>query len=115
MKKYTIDATGKKIGRVASEAAVMLMGKNEPSFEKHTVADVEVVIENAGKITIDPRKMEGVQYAMYSGYPGGLRYDSLEKVLEKKGIQEVLRRAVNGMLPKNKLQPVMMKNLTVKE
>jgi large subunit ribosomal protein L13 len=115
MKEYTIDATGNKIGRVASQAAVILMGKNDPSFEKHTVAPVKLTIINAGKIIIDPRKMEEMQYAMYSGYPGGLRYDSLEKVIEKKGIQEVIKRAVNGMLPKNKLQPLMMKNLTVKE
>ena len=115
MKEYTIDATGDKIGRVASKAAVILMGKNDPSFEKHKVADVKLTIVNAGKIIIDPRKMEGVQYAMYSGYPGGLRFDSLEKVLEKKGIQEVIKRAVNGMLPKNKLQSVIMKNLVVKE
>lgn len=115
MKEYTIDGAGDKIGRVASKAAVILMGKNDPSFEKHKVADVKLTIVNAGKIIIDPRKMEGVQYAMYSGYPGGLRFDSLEKVLEKKGIEEVLRRAVNGMLPKNKLQSVIMKNLIVKE
>ena len=115
MKEYTIDATGKKIGRVASEAAVILMGKKDPSFEKHTVADVKLTVLNASKMSVDPRKMEEMQYAMYSGYPGGLRYDSLAKVIEKKGYGEVIRRAVNGMLPKNKLQDVVMKNLTVKE
>ena len=115
MKEYTLDATGKKIGRLASEAAVILMGKNDPSFEKHTVAEIKLTIENASKMSIDPRKLEEMQYAMYSGYPGGLRFDSLEKVIEKKGYGEVIRRAVKGMLPKNKLQDVIMKNLTVKE
>lgn len=115
MKEYTIDATEKKIGRVASEAAVILMGKKDPSFEKHMAADVKLTITNASKLSIDLRKMEGVQYAMYSGYPGGLRYDSLAKVIEKKGNGEVLTRAIKGMLPNNKLRPVIMKNLTIKE
>ena len=115
MKEYTIDATGKKIGRVASEAAVILMGKKDPSFEKHMAADVKLTIENAGKLSIDPRKMQEMQYAMYSGYPGGLRFDSLEKVIEKKGCSEVLTRAIKGMIPNNKLRAVIMKNLTVKE
>ena len=115
MKEYTIDATEKKIGRVASEAAVILMGKNEPTFEKHIAADIKLTIVNAGKISIDPRKLETMQYAMYSGYPGGLRFDSLEKVMDKKGIAEVLHRAIKGMIPNNKLRAVIMKNLTVKE
>lgn len=115
MKEYTIDASGKKIGRVASEAASILMGKKLPSFEKHTVAEVKLTIENASKLSIDSRKMEGMQYAMYSGYPGGLRFESLEKVIEKKGYGEVLTRAIKGMIPNNKLRSVAMKNLTIKE
>ena len=115
-KKVTIlDAKGMTIGRVASAAAKVLMGKDEPTFERHMITGGLVTIANAKDIKIDPRKLETVKYAMYSGYPGGLRYDTLAKVLEKKGIEEVLRRAVYGMLPPNKLRPEIMKNLTVTE
>jgi large subunit ribosomal protein L13 len=112
-KTTTIDASGMVIGRVASAAAKALMGKDAPTFERHKVTGGLVVIANAGKIKIDSRKLEGVQYAQYSGYPGGLRYESLAKVMEKKGIEEVLKRAVYGMLPDNKLRPIIMKNLSV--
>lgn len=114
-KKSTIDASGMTIGRVASEAAKMLMGKDEATFERHVITGGSVTIENAGKIKIDPRKLESVQYAQYSGYPGGLRYESLAQVLEKKGIEEVLRRAVYGMLPANRLRVEIMKKLSVTE
>ncbi len=115
MKEYTIDATGKKIGRVASEAAVILMGKKDPSFEKHTATPLKLTIENASKLSVDPRKLETMKYAMYSGYPGGLRFDTLAKVIGKKGYSEVLNRAIKGMIPANKLRPVIMKNLSIKE
>jgi len=114
-KTTTIDASGMTIGRVASKAAVALMGKDAADYERHKITGGLVTIANAGKIKVDPRKLEGVQYAQYSGYPGGLRYESLGKVLEKKGMEEVLRRAVYGMLPGNKLRPEIMKNLTVTE
>lgn len=115
MKTTTIDAKGMTIGRVASAAAVALMGKDEPTFERHMITGGTVAIVNAGAIKIDPRKLDTVKYAQYSGYPGGLRYESLAQVLEKKGIEEVLRRAVYGMLPGNKLRPQIMKKLTVTE
>ncbi len=114
-KVTTIDAAGTTIGRVATQAAIALMGKDEPTFERHKITGGKVTIANAGKIKIDPRKLDTVKYAQYSGYPGGLRYESLAQVLEKKGIEEVLRRAVYGMLPGNKLRPEIMKNLTVTE
>jgi large subunit ribosomal protein L13 len=114
-KMTTIDAAGKVMGRVASAAAMALMGKDAPTFERHMITGGKVTITNASKIKIDPRKLETVKYAQYSGYPGGLRYETLAQVLEKKGIEEVLRRAVYGMLPGNKLRPEIMKNLTVTE
>jgi large subunit ribosomal protein L13 len=103
------------IGRVASEAAKVLMGKNDPSFERHMVTGSCVTIVNAGQMKIDPRKLDTVKYAQYSGYPGGLRYETLGEVIAKKGMEEVLRRAVKGMIPANRLRPVIMKNLTVTE
>ena len=111
----TIDAAGVTIGRVATQAAVALMGKDEPTFERHIMTGGKVTIVNASKLKIDPRKLDTVKYAQYSGYPGGLRYETLAQVLEKKGVEEVLRRAVYGMLPGNKLRPEIMKNLTVTE
>jgi len=115
MKTTTINAEGRVIGRIASEAAKALMGKDAPTFERHMITGGKVIIENAGKIKIDPRKLETVQYTQYSGYPGGLRHESLKEVLAKKGIEEVLRRAVKGMLPANRLRPEIMKNLIVTE
>jgi len=114
-KATTIDATGMTIGRVASEAAKCLMGKDEPTYERHMITGGTVTIANAAKIKIDPRKLETVKYAQYSGYPGGLRYETLAQVLAKKGIEEVLRRAVYGMLPGNKLRSEIMKKLAVTE
>jgi large subunit ribosomal protein L13 len=114
-KEFTIDATGKAVGRVATEAAVILMGKNSPDFAKNKVLNHKVTIENASKAKISPKKMREVEYAKYSGYPGGLRFETMEKVIEKKGYEEVFKRAVYGMLPGNKLRSPRMKNLTVTE
>lgn len=113
--EYVIDAKDKKIGRVAQEAASVLMGKNDPSFEKHTLADNKVIIENASLADIPEEKKEEVKYERYSGYPGGLKFESMKRLIEKKGFGEVFRYAVEGMLPKNKLAKKMMKNLIVKE
>lgn len=113
--EYKIDAQDKKIGKVAAEAASILMGKNTPDFEKHKLSGHVVVVENASKLDISDKKMEEKKYAKYSGYPGGLRFETLEKVIEKKGYEEVLRRAVYGMLPGNKLRAKIMKNLVVKD
>lgn len=111
----TIDASGRTIGRVASEAAMALMGKDKASFERHKVTGGTVTITNAGKMKIDSRKLETMRYAHYSGYPGGLRYETLQEVITKKGMGEVLKRAVKGMLPANRLRPIIIKNLTVTE
>lgn len=112
--EYTIDAAGKRLGKVATEAAVYLMGKNMPDFAKHTVAPVKVTIENAAQLDVTEKK-KGEIYQSYSGYPGGRRTETLEHLGERLGYSEVVRRTVKGMLPKNKLQAVMMKNLEVTE
>ena len=114
-KEYEIAAAGKKLGRVATEAANILMGKNDPSFRKHTAPDVTVTITNARMLDISSNKAAGKVYTRYTQYPGGLRKETLSEVLEKKGASEAMRRAVKGMLPKNKLQAVMLKNLVVTE
>lgn len=112
---YTIDATGKKIGRIATEAATFLMGKNTPEFRRNIAPKVIVEIVNSSKASVDPKKMTSSTFKRYSGYPGGLKELTMEEVIEKKGYSEVVRIAVKGMLPKNKLQDVMMKNLKISE
>lgn len=113
--KYTIDATNKRVGRVASQAAVFLMGKNRADFVRNKVSGASVEIVNASKAEISEKKMSQKQYVRYSGYPGGLKAPSMKQVVEKKGYAEVFTHAIHGMLPKNKLHAKMMKNLTVKE
>ncbi|MCW9054751.1 MAG: 50S ribosomal protein L13 [Candidatus Pacebacteria bacterium] len=113
--EHTIDAQGKNLGRVASEAAHLLMGKDTTSFQKNVVADVTVKIANADKLAISPEKASKKVYTHYTGHPGGLRKRTLEEVVEKKGVGEVLRMAVYGMLPGNRLRAKRMKNLIIEE
>ncbi len=113
--KYTIDATNKKIGRVASEAAALLMGKAKSDFARNKVSVVSVSIENASKLSITEKKSKEKTYKRYSGYPGGLKVETLETVKTNKGVSEVLKKAVYGMLPKNKLRSLMIKNLKIQD
>ncbi|MFH1859120.1 MAG: 50S ribosomal protein L13 [Patescibacteria group bacterium] len=113
MKDYTLDAENKSLGRVASEAVVLLMGKNTPTFRRNTVADAMVTITNASKIKYDPKKLKTKLYARYSGYPGGRRERTMQEVIEKKGYKEVFEKAVYGMLPANKLRDKLMKHLII--
>ncbi|MAZ56685.1 50S ribosomal protein L13 [bacterium] len=113
-KEYIIDAKGRRLGKVATEAATYLMGKNQPDFAKHVLADVHVKIENVSLLDI-PEKRKGEIYQSYSGYPGGRSTETLEHLGERLGYDEVVRRTVKGMLPKNKMQSLMMKNLQVSE
>lgn len=113
--KYTIDATGKKLGRIASEAATYLMGKNTATFARNVAPEVAVEIVNASKTSISENKRKNKDYITYSGYPGGLKSETLERAISKKGVSEALRRAIYGMLPQNKLKAKMMKHLTITE
>ena len=114
-KTYTINAEGKRIGRVASEAAKILMGKQSASYAPNKVIDVSVTITNVSKADISEKKKETTSYARYSGYPGGLKFPTMERIISKKGYSEIFRMAVKGMLPKNKLAPRMIKNLKITE
>jgi large subunit ribosomal protein L13 len=113
--KYTIDAQNKPLGRLAAEVAALLNGKNTTDFAKNVVADVQVEVINASKIKITGNKLKTVTHKRYSGFPGGLKQPTLAMVADKKGYAELVTHAVNGMLPKNKLQDIRMKNLVVKE
>lgn len=114
-KKYTLDAENKRIGRIATQAAVYLMGKNNPEFARNNIPEVEVEILNTSKALIHDGKMTQKTYSRYSGYPGGLRQPTMQQVIAKKGYRELFREAISGMLPKNKLRAKMMNNLTIKE
>ena len=113
--EHVIDAQNKKLGRLASEAASILMGKNRADFVRNAIPDVKVKILNAGKISVTNKKMDAKVYKNYSGYPGGLKERTMKKVASDKGMKEVLRIAIKGMLPKNKLRDRMMQNLTIIE
>lgn len=114
-KTYTIDAAGKKLGRVASQAASILMGKNSVTFARHKAPDVKVEILNASQLSISEKRRATHQYAHFSGYQGGLRFENLDALAKRRGYKEVVTHAVRGMIPKNKLRPGMLKRLTVKE
>jgi large subunit ribosomal protein L13 len=113
--EHTIDAQGKKLGRIATEAATILMGKNRVDFARNVVPELKLRIKNASKIFVSNKKMEQKTYKNYSGYPGGLKERSMKKVISDKGMKEPLRIAIRGMLPKNKLRDRMMKNLIITE
>lgn len=114
-KIYTIDATDKAIGRVASQAAAYLRGKNTAAFVRHLMPNVKVAITNASRARITPKKARTKVYTRYTGYPGGLRQPTLEQVVAKRGHGELFRQAVRGMLPTNKLRDKLLKQLTVTE
>lgn len=111
--EYTIDASGKTLGRVASLAAKTLMGKTEARYTPHIASPVKVTIVNAGKLVVTERKQLGKKYTSYSGYPGGLKTEALGKLRERKGHAEPLRRAIERMLPRNTLRVGRMKNLRI--
>ncbi len=114
--EVTIDAAGRSFGRVATEAAETLRGKNSPDFVKNRIMGKKVVIENASSVRITTRnKTVNKVYVKYSGYPGGKKEETLKKLIERRGAGEAFRRAVYGMLPNNKLRPKLMNRLKIFE
>jgi len=114
-KEYTIDATGQTLGRIATRVATILRGKDTPGFRTNIVADVRVLITNASKMKITGSKMKQKKYSRYSGYPGGLKQPTMTQVIEKKGYKQILETAIKGMMPANKLRPLILKKLTISE
>lgn len=112
---HTIDATNKSLGRLATEAAALLIGKDKTDYVRNSLSGNTVTIINAGKLKVTPKKMDEKVYSRYSGYPGGLKQLSLAHVVEKKGYKEAITIAIKGMLPDNKLKKGMLKALTVNE
>ena len=112
---HTIDATDRTLGRVASEAAHALLGKRSVHFTKNQTMPITVTINNASKLHLPSRRTKGKIYTHYTGYPGGLREVGMEEMITKKGIAEVVKKTVDGMIPRNKLRVPRMKNLIVNE
>lgn len=113
--QYIIDATGKKLGRVSSEAAAILRGKRDTGFAPNKVSDDTVIIENASKLDLSERRLEDEGFVTYSGYPGGLKHETRGHLIDRRGMKEVVMRTVRGMLPRNKLRNEMLKHLTIKD
>jgi large subunit ribosomal protein L13 len=109
---YLVDATGKTLGRLASEIAKLLMGKHKPTYTPHVDGGDFVVVVNAEKIHVTGKKLDRKIYYKHTLYPGGLKETPLRKMLQEKP-EEVIRLAVRGMLPKNKLRDRRMKRLKV--
>ena len=106
----TIDATGKVLGRLATEVANLLRGKQKPDFAPYKDSGDFVVVKNVDKLKFTGKKMEQKKYYRHSGYLGGLKEIPLKKLFQKDAAA-VLKRAVWGMLPKNKLRSKMIKRL----
>jgi len=111
-KWWLVNAEGKILGRLATEVAILLRGKRKPEFANYLDCGDYVIIINAEKIKVTGKKEEQKKYYSHSGYPGGLKEIVFEELLEKKP-EEVLRRAIRGMIPKNKLGRAVYKKLKV--
>jgi large subunit ribosomal protein L13 len=99
---YIADARGQVLGRLATRIAVVLRGKDKPGFTPHVDAGDFVIVVNAAEVTLSGRKLDDKNYYRHSGYPGGVRSATAREVLEKHP-DRLLREAVEGMLPKNRL------------
>lgn len=111
-KWWLINAEGRVLGRLATEVAVLLRGKKNPKYVDFMDSGDFVIVINAEKIRVTGKKMEQKKYYSHSGYPGGLKEKSLKELLEKKP-EDVIRKAVWGMIPKNKLGRAVHKKLKV--
>ncbi len=109
---FVVDADGKVLGRLATRVARVLIGKDKPEFTPHIDCGDHVVVINAAKIVLTGRKIEQKVYHRHSGYPGGLKTTGVKKLLAERP-EEVIREAVLGMLPKNKLRAHRAKKLRI--
>lgn len=107
-----IDLSGKVVGRIAPTIATLLQGKHKVNYVPYLDMGDNVVAINAKKVVVTGRKAETKEYTRYSGYPGGLRKISYQTMMEKNPA-EIIKRAVAGMLPKNKLRDQRMKRLYI--
>lgn len=109
---YLVNAEGKVLGRLATELAKILRGKTKPTYTPHIDTGDFIVVVNAEKVALTGKKMKDKIYYRHTGYPGGIREISAEKLLAKKPT-ELIRKAVKGMIPKNSLGRQMLTKLKV--
>jgi large subunit ribosomal protein L13 len=107
-----VDATGQTLGRLATRIADTLRGKNKPEYTPHCDTGDFVIVVNAERISVTGNKLQEKRYYRHSGYPGGLRSRTLEEMLERRP-EEVIRKAVKGMLPRNRLGRAQLTKLKV--
>ncbi len=107
-----IDATDIPLGRLASRLALIIRGKNKPGFTPHVDCGDNVIVINAEKIRLTGKKMTDRVYTRYTGYPGGQRFTTPKQILASRP-EELIRRSVRGMLPKNRLGDKLINNLYV--
>jgi len=111
-KWWLVNAEGKILGRLATKIAILLRGKNKPQFSNFLDTGDFVIVINAERVSVTGRKLEKKEYYSHSQYPGGLKTEVLKELLEKKP-EEAIKRAVWGMIPKNKLGRAVYKKLKV--
>jgi large subunit ribosomal protein L13 len=109
---YVVDAEGQTLGRLATRIADTLRGKGKPEYTPHVDSGDFVVVVNAEKIQVTGNKLDQKRYYRHSGYPGGLRSRTLREQLDRRPT-EVIRKAVKGMLPKNKLASAQISKLKI--
>jgi large subunit ribosomal protein L13 len=111
-KWYVVDAEGQTLGRLATEIATILRGKNKAQYTPHVDTGDFVVVVNAEKVVVTGKKAEQKVYRRHSGYPGGMKETSYARMMERKPT-EVLRKAVHGMMPKTRLARQQLKKLKI--
>jgi large subunit ribosomal protein L13 len=109
---YVVDAEGKILGRLATQIADVLRGKRKPTYTAHVDVGDFVVVVNAEKVAVTGNKREAKRYWRHSGYPGGIRFRTLGDLLERQP-EEVIRKAVKGMLPRTRLGRQQLRKLKV--
>mgnify|MGYP006382660669 FL=1 len=109
---FVVDAAGKTLGRIATEIALRLRGKHKPEYTPHVDTGDYIIVVNADKVTVTGNKAKNKKYYSHSGFPGGIKEITFEKLLEKKP-EMVLETAIKGMLPKGPLGRAMFRKLKV--
>jgi large subunit ribosomal protein L13 len=109
---FVVDAAGQRLGTLSSRIAVVLEGKHKPTYATHLDSGDHVIVLNAAMVDVGRNKQESKVYSRHSGYPGGLRQETLGSLLARRP-EEVIRRAVKGMLPRNKLGAQQLRKLKI--
>jgi len=109
---FVVDADGKTLGRIATEIAIRLRGKHKPEYTPHVDTGDYIIVVNAEKVTVTGNKAKGTSYYSHSGFPGGIKQISFEKLQAQKP-EMIIEKAVKGMLPKGPLGRAMFRKLKV--